>query len=68
MKYKLKTVKWRDSNMYITQCDINEEFPVAEITSVWFVIQEDENKIVLAWDIIDWQVRRVIAIPKENII
>jgi len=65
---KTKTIKWRDSNIFITQCDIDDEFNVAEITSIWFVIQEDDKKIVLAWDIIDWQVRRVIAIPKENII
>ena len=62
------TVKWRDSNMYLTQCHRDDDFSVAEITSIGVVIQEDKEKIVLAGDVIGDEVRRVISIPKENII
>jgi hypothetical protein len=65
---RLKTIKWRDSRMYITQCAIDDDFEVCVIISTGFVIKEDKKQIVLAGDIVDRDVRRVIVIPKENIL
>lgn len=65
---KVKTVKWRDSNMYITQAPRDSDWQIAEVTSVGFVIDEDKKQITLAGDLIGEDVRRVIVIPKENII
>lgn len=66
---KLTSVQWRDSNMYITQCNKNDKFEVAVIISSGYLIQEDKSKIVLAGDVMEnGEVRRVIVIPKENII
>lgn len=53
--------------MYITQ-EPMQDFSVCVIESVGFVIQEDKEKIVLAGDLVDDEFRRVIVIPKENII
>lgn len=65
---KSKTIKWRDSNIYLTQCGRDDDFKTAIITSIGFVIQEDKKQIVLAGDLVGEDVRRVIVIPKENII
>lgn len=54
--------------MYITQCDIDSDFKVCVITSTGFVIEETDEHIVLAGDLIDDDARRVIVIPKENIV
>jgi hypothetical protein len=68
MKNKIRTIKWRDSRMYIQQ-EVNDGvWSVCEITSIGFVIHEDKDKIVLAGDFVGEDVRRVIVIPKENII
>lgn len=64
----LVKIKWRDSRMYMTQCFADDEFAVCEIESVGYVVQEDKKQIVLAGDLVDGDVRRVIVIPKENII
>jgi superfamily I DNA and RNA helicase len=64
---KIKSIKWRDSKMYITQCEM-QDFTPEIIESVGYVIQEDKTKIVLAGDLINSEFRRVIVIPKENII
>lgn len=65
---KISHIKWRDSRMFIHQeprdCD---DFNVAIVESVGFVISENSEQIVLAGDIVDDDVRRVIVIPKENI-
>jgi len=66
-KYKVKKIKWRDSRMYMVQ-EPQQDFEVCVIESVGFVIQEDKTKIVLAGDLVDGEFRRVIVIPKENII
>lgn len=66
---KLKSIKWRDSRMYITQCNKDDKFDVSVIISCGFVVKEDKKSIVLAGDVIDdGDIRRVIIIPKENII
>ena len=65
---KLKRIKWRDSRMYIQQCEIDSHFDVCVIESVGFLIKEDKKNIILAGDLVDGDVRRVIVIPKENII
>ena len=54
--------------MYLTQCERDDDFEIAYITSIGEVISEDEEKIVLAGDVLDDDVRRVIAIPRENIV
>jgi len=65
---KTKTIKWRDSRMYLAQEEIDSKWEVCVITSVGFVIEETKDHIVLAGDIVDEDVRRVIVIPKENIV
>lgn len=65
---KIKTIKWRDSNLYITQCARDDVYEVAVITSTGFLIEEDDEKVVLAGDLVGDELRRVIVIPKENII
>lgn len=65
---KTKTVKWRDSRIYITQIAKEDIEDVCIIESTGFLIEEDDTKIVLAGDTVDDEYRRVIVIPKENII
>lgn len=66
---KLVNIKWRDSRMYISQMDKDDDFTVAIICSTGFVVSEDKKQIVIAGDVLeDGDVRRVIVIPKENII
>ena len=65
---KTRTIKWRDSRMYITQVSKEHIEDVCIIESVGFLIEEDDTKIVLAGDIVDDEYRRVIVIPKENIL
>lgn len=54
--------------MYITQISKKDIDDVCIIESTGFLIEEDNTKIILAGDIIDDEYRRVIVIPKENII
>lgn len=61
-------VKWSDSRMYIIEETRDSDFDIATITSVGVLIHEDKEKIILAGDVIDDDVRRVIAIPKVNIL
>jgi hypothetical protein len=65
---KPKVITWRDSTMHITQETRDTKWEVQIITSVGFVIYEDKKIIVLAGDTLGEDVRRVIVIPKENII
>lgn len=66
---KLKTVRWRDSSMYITQVSKEHNFEVETIISTGFLVKETKDKIILAGDVLtNGDVRRVIVIPKENII
>lgn len=66
---KLKQIRWRDSQMYLTQSNKEDTFEVSIICSVGYVVSEDKSKIVLAGDVLDnGDVRRVIVIPKENIV
>ena len=56
----LLKVKWRDSSIYLA---------IEEITSMGELISFDEYQIVLAGDTLsNGDVRRVIVIPRENII
>jgi hypothetical protein len=65
----LKQIKWRDSKLYLTQCNKEDNFKVAEICSVGYLVKEDKNSITLAGDVLDdGDIRRAIIIPKENII
>ena len=65
----LRQIKWRDSRLHITQTYKEDFFEVAIIRSVGFFIREDKDSIVLAGDVLDdGEIRRVIIIPKENII
>lgn len=69
MKGKLKSIRWRDSRIYITQCSKEDNFGVEIIISTGFVVSEDKKQIVLAADVLEsGDVRRVIVIPKENIL
>jgi hypothetical protein len=61
-------IKWRDSRMYINQLEDDHNFDICIITSCGFVVDEDDEKIVIAGDLVDDDVRRAVAIPKENII
>ena len=64
---KIKSVKWRDSNLYITQTD-GEDLNVAILESVGYVVEDTKDKLVLAGDLVDGEYRRVIVIPRENIL
>lgn len=66
---KISRVIWRDSNIYLKQCSIDDDFTYETIVSYGKTIQEDDEQITLAGDTIrEKDVRRVIVIPKENII
>ncbi len=56
--------------MHLTQCHKNDTFDVSVIISSGFVVSENKKQIVLAGDLVDQDgdIRRVIIIPKENII
>ncbi len=54
--------------MYINQLEKETDFDVCIIESVGFLLKETKDKIILAGDIVDGDVRRVIVIPKENIV
>jgi hypothetical protein len=64
---EVRRVRWRDSKMMIYQESQEQDFDVAILESVGFVLQEDEHRVVLAGDVVGDCVRRVIVIPKENI-
>ena len=54
--------------MYIEQCAKDSEFEVCEIRSVGYLIEETDEHYVLAGDLVDDEIRRVIVIPKENVL
>lgn len=66
--FELVEIKWRDSRMYIEQCNQDDELDICVISSVGYKIKETKNVITLAGDLVDGDIRRVICIPKENII
>lgn len=68
MEYKPVEVIWRDSNMYLTQCNKDDGFTYETIISYGNLIQENDEQIVIAGDCMQDDVRRVIVIPNENII
>ncbi|MCP4668239.1 MAG: hypothetical protein GY849_17980 [Deltaproteobacteria bacterium] len=61
-------VIWRDSNIYIEQCHKTDVFSYETLITYGKLIQENKEQIVVAGDILGDEVRRVIVIPKENII
>lgn len=65
---KIKKIKWRDSQMFNGQWTKDDKFDVAIVESLGFLVEETKEHIVLAGDLIDTDYRRVIVIPKENII
>lgn len=65
---KIVKIKWRDSQMYITQESQEINFDYAIIESVGFLIKKDKTKLVLAGDLVGEDYRRVLVIPIENII
>lgn len=64
-------IKWRDSSIYTEQVGRDEPFKVSIMVSVGLLIEYDD-KYVLAGDLVgegdDCDLRRVIVIPKENVI
>lgn len=69
MEIEIKRVKWRDSCVLRDQQTIDADFDVAIMESVGFLIQEDKKKLVLAGELLEnGNARRIIVIPKENII
>lgn len=64
---RIRKIKWRDSRLHIEQ-EPMQDFKVCVIESIGFVIKEDKDILVLAGDLVDDEFRRVIVIPKENII
>lgn len=68
-KGKVEQIMWRDSNIYNAQEDKDFDFKVAIFCSVGYVVRETKDSIILAGDVLDnGDVRRVIVIPKENIL
>jgi hypothetical protein len=66
----METITWRDSRLYIQQENNDGMWDVCEIESIGFIIFEDKKCVALAGDMLDSKekVRRVLVIPKENII
>jgi hypothetical protein len=65
----LVEIKWRDSQLFLTQCNEEDDFKVAVITSVGQLVKVTDKGVVLAGDMLDdGEMRRVIIIPEENII
>lgn len=65
----LVEIRWRDSNMYLTQCNVDDDFTVATMLSIGQLVKVMDDAIVLAGDILDdGEIRRVIVIPIENIV
>jgi len=71
MPNPIRLVTWKDSNRYIGQVAVDQEFDIEVISTVGWLIKEDEFKIVLAQDnfqnIEADDFRGVIVIPRENI-
>lgn len=65
---KIRKIRWRDSRMYIAQVGNQEPFDVTVIESVGFVLEDTPDHVTLAGDMVDTEFRRVIVIPRENII
>lgn len=66
-------ILWRDSNIYMQQCDQSESFEVEEIETVGMVVKDFfpkfSDSLILAADLVgEDDARRVIVIPKENIL
>lgn len=61
-------ITWRDSNRYDNQEIRDYTFEVSIIKSIGELIYKDEDKVVIARDIIGDDVRGTIVIPTENII
>jgi hypothetical protein len=60
-------VIWSDSKMYITQSSLDEDYSYCTMSSIGYVIKKNKDILVLAGDIVDDEVRRVIVIPMDNI-
>ncbi len=54
--------------MFIEQEPISQKWDYATIISVGFILEQDKSKVVLAGDVLGEDVRRVLVIPRENII
>ena len=67
---KICEIIWRDSCMYITQEPKTRDWKYETISSVGYLLEENDKQIVIAGDSleIENEVRRVIVIPKENIV
>lgn len=65
---KIVYVKWSDSNIYHDQYSKDKSFEFAIVESIGFLVDDKKDCIVIAGDSIDTDIRRVIAIPKVNII
>lgn len=65
---KPKVITWIDSNIFPEQQSIDGEFETAKIISVGFLVKEDDDCIVIASDLIGKDIRRVLIIPKINVL
>ena len=66
---KIVRVKWRDSCILHDQQRIDADFDIAMMESIGFLLRQDDTKIVLAGEILEnGHARRIIVIPKENIV
>jgi hypothetical protein len=65
---KIIKVTWRDSHRYMYQMEDTLDCEVTTIESVGFLTFKDKNKVIIAQDLIDEDLRGVLVIPKENII
>lgn len=65
---QIVVVEWRDSRMYLEQCPVDSEWEACVITSVGHLVEDTKERVVLAGDHLDEDVRRVIVIPRENVV
>jgi len=67
---KLVIIKWRDSNMELSQSGTKDSLEVAIIYTVGFLIKKTRDSVILCRDLLtdDTECRGKIVIPKENIL
>ena len=63
-------ILWRDSNQELYQRSVDDLLEVEVIKTIGWLIQEDEDSIVIARDLLNdnKDCRGMITIPKENIL
>lgn len=67
---KITEIKWWDSQMYLYQQSLGDTFEPITITSVGYLLANDSKheSYTLVGDWLGTDGRRILTIPKENVI